>query len=157
MSKDDWLLFLHITGAFLLVAGAVSAGTLTLLSRRRTRPSEIAALLGLVRISEPLIYAGVLLTLVFGIWLVHDSGHGFGEAWVIAALMLWVVANALGGIGGKREQATRELATRLAGEGDNETPELRARLTDPVSLALNFGSGLVILVILALMIWKPGA
>jgi hypothetical protein len=34
---------------------------------------------------------------------------------------------------------------------------LRARLRDPVSLGLSWGSGLVVIVILALMIWKPGA
>ena len=67
------------------------------------------------------------------------------------------LANALGGIGGGREKKTRELAERLAAEGDAPSAELTARLRDPVWLALSWGSGIVILVILALMIWKPGA
>ena len=159
MSKYDWLLFLHVTGAFLLVGGTVSAGAFTIMSRLRERPSEVATLLGLVRYALPFIYGGVILTLVFGLWLVHAAGQGysFGDAWVVAALVLWVVASALGGAGGAREAKKQELATRLAAAGDTPSDELRAELREPVSLALNFGSGLVVLAVLAMMIWKPGS
>jgi hypothetical protein len=34
---------------------------------------------------------------------------------------------------------------------------LTPRLSDPVWLALSWGSGIVVVAILALMIWKPGA
>lgn len=157
MSKDQWLLFFHVAGAALLIAGSVVAGVFTLIARRRQRPSEIATFMGLVRLALPLIYAGVSLTLVFGLWLVHDTGFSYGDGWVVAALVLWVVANALGGMGGKREDETRKLAEQLAAEGDVATPELTARLRDPVPLALSYGSGAAILVILVLMIWRPGA
>jgi uncharacterized membrane protein len=70
---------------------------------------------------------------------------------------LWVLSNALGGIGGGREKKVRALAERLAAEGDAPSPELSARLRDPVWLALSWGSGIVVIAILALMIWKPGA
>ena len=158
MSKYDWLLFLHVTGAFLLVGGTVSAAAFTIMSRLRERPSEVATLLGLVRFALPFIYGGVLLTLVFGLWLVHAAGQGysFGDAWVVAALVLWVLASALGGAGGARETKKQELAARLAAEGDAPSDELRALLREPVSLALNFGSGLVVFAVLGLMIWKPG-
>ena len=159
MSKYDWLLFFHVTGAFLLIGGTVIAGVLTLMALRRRVPSEVAELLGLVRISLPLIYAGVALTLVFGLWLVHAAGQGysFGDAWVIAALVLWVLANATGGIGGKRQDETRELATQLAEANDVPSSELDGKLRDPLGLALSFGSGLMIFAILGLMIWKPDA
>ena len=159
MSKYDWLLFLHVTGAFLLVGGTVSAAAFTIMSRLRERPSEVATLLGLVRFALPFIYGGVLLTLVFGLWLVHAAGQGysFGDAWVVAALVLWVLASALGGAGGARETKKQELAARLAAEGDASSEELRTQLREPVSLALNFGSGLVVFAVLALMIWKPGS
>ena len=157
MSKEQWLLFFHVGGAFLLIAGSVVAGVFTIVARRRERPSEIAEFMGLVRLGLPLIYSGVFLTLVFGLWLVHNAGFSFGDGWVIAALILWVVANALGGLGGKREDETRKLAQRLAAEGDVATPELTARLRNPVPLALSFGSGAAIVVILVLMVWRPGA
>jgi uncharacterized membrane protein len=159
VSKYDWLLFFHVSGAFLLVGGTVSAAVFTILSRMRERPSEVATLLGLGRFALPFVYGGVLLTLVFGLWLVHaaDQGYSYGDAWVVAALVLWVVANALGGAGGKREAEKQELAGRLAREGDAPSAELKAALQDPLSYALNFGSGLLVFAVLALMIWKPGS
>jgi uncharacterized membrane protein len=159
VSTYDWLLFFHVTGAFALVAGTVAAGYLTLAAVRRERPSEIAGLLGLIRIALPLIYVGVTLTLVFGLWLVHAArqGYSYGDPWVIAAIVLWVLANALGGIGGRRQEAARVLATRLAAEGDEPSAELSVRLLDRVGLVMNFGSGAAVFAVLALMIWKPGA
>lgn len=158
MSTYDWLLFFHVTGAFFLVGGTVVAGFLTIAALRHERPSEIAALLGLIRISLPFIYAGVALTLVFGLWLVHEAGQGysFGDAWVVAAIVLWVVANALGGMGGRRQEEARKLARRLAAERDEASDELRTRVFDRVGLAMSFGGGLAVFAVLALMIWKPG-
>jgi len=159
VGKYEWLLFLHVTGAFLLIGGSVTAAALNLSALRRERPSEIALLLGLTRVAVLAIYAGVLLTIVFGLWLVSASpfGYGYGDAWVIATLVLWVYSNAAGGMGGKREDETRKLAERLAVEGDAPSAPLNARLRDPVTLALEYSSGLAIVVILVLMIWKPGA
>jgi hypothetical protein len=34
--------------------------------------------------------------------------------------------------------------------------ELRARMRDPITLALSWGSGLAVVAILVIMIWKPG-
>src|SRR2546421_11812288 len=105
------------------------------MSRLRERPSEVATLLGLVRFSLPFIYGGVLLTLVFGLWLVHAAGQGYsyGDAWAIAALVLWVLANALGGAGGAREAKQQEVAAGLARERDAPPQELGRELRDPGS------------------------
>jgi uncharacterized membrane protein len=157
VDRYQWLLFVHMTGAFLVLGGAVFGGILNFFALRRERPSEIVVLFGLVRYAVVGISAGMLLTLAIGLWLVEDVDYGWGETWIVLALILWVVANALGGIGGRRERKTRELAERLAREGDAPSPELRARMRDPVTLALSWGSGVVVLGILALMIWKPGA
>ena len=156
MDRYDWLLFLHVTGAFMVLGGAVMAGIFNVTALRRGRPSEVALLFRLTQVAAALITTGLLLTLAIGLWLVHDADYGYGETWVVLALVLWVLANALGGIGGSREKETRRLAERLAAEGDAPSDELRARLRDPLSLGLSWGSGVVVLVILALMIWKPG-
>ncbi len=159
MSKYDWLLFLHITGAFLLAAGAVTAGTLNVAAQFKARPSEIALLLELTRFAVYAIIAGALMTLGFGLWLVDAApyGYGFGQSWVIAALVLWVLGNVLGEAGGRRDRKTHELAARLAGEGNQPSTELKARLRDPITLFLSYGSGAVVMAILAIMIWKPGS
>jgi uncharacterized membrane protein len=156
VDRYQWLLFLHVTGAFLVLGGATFGGILNFFALRRERPSEIVVLFGLVRYAVTAISVGMVLTLALGLWLVEDVEYSWSEAWIVLALILWVAANALGGIGGRRERATRELAERLAREGDAPTPELRARMRDPLTLALSWGSGVVVRAILALMIWKPG-
>jgi uncharacterized membrane protein len=157
VDRYDWLLFLHVTGAFLLLGGAAVAGVFNIAALRRERPSEISLLLGLTRWAVAAISAGLLITLGFGLWLVHQVGYGWGEGWIVTSLVLWVVSGFLGDRGGRLQRDTRALAERLAAEGDVPSPELRARLRDPVALALSWSSGLVALAILALMIWKPGA
>jgi len=157
VSRYDWLLLLHVTGAFLVIGGAVMAGVFNVSALRTERPSDVVLFFRFARVAVAAIGVGMVLTLGFGLWLVHDVGYGWGETWIVLALVLWVLSNALGGIGGKREKRVRDLAERLTGEGDVPSPELSARLRDPVSLALSWGSGIVVIAILALMVWKPGA
>jgi uncharacterized membrane protein len=158
MSLYQWLLFFHVTGAFFLIGGIVVAGILNLAAIVKVRrPSQVAALYGLIRLAVPLIGAGLLLTLVIGLWLVHNVGYGYGETWIVAAIVLWVVASALGNIDGKYQRQTGDLAQRLAAEGDAPSPELRARLLNPQALVISYASGLMAFAVLGLMIWKPGA
>jgi len=157
MSTYQWLLVFHVTGAFLLLGGGAIAAALNLSALGRERPSEIVLLFGLIRIAVVAISIGTALAFVFGLWLVHEAGYGYFDGWIVAAFVLLIVANALGGAGGKRDQATVKLARELAASGDAPSAELRARVHDPISLALSYGSGLVLIAVLALMVWKPGA
>src|SRR5438034_6812453 len=156
MSLYDWLLFFHITGAFFLIGGIVVAGVLHIaaISTDR-RPSEVATLYGLIRVAVPAIGVGMLLTLAIGLWLVHESpwNYGYGDAWVIAALALWAIAGWLGGIDGRYQRQTGELAARRAAEGDAPSPQLRARLRNARALAISYGSGLAAFAVLGIMIW----
>jgi uncharacterized membrane protein len=156
VSTYQWLLFFHVSGAFLLLGGAVIAGALNLAAVGRDRPSEIVLLFGLIRIAVGAILLGTLLAFVFGLWLVHEAGYGYGDGWVVAAIVLLILGNALGGVGGRRDDRTARFARELAAAGDAPSPELRARVRDPISLGLSYGSGLVLLALLAIMIWKPG-
>jgi uncharacterized membrane protein len=153
----QWLVALHVTGAFLLMGGGAIAASLNLAALRRDRPSDIVLLFGLVRFAVASIIAGSLLALVFGLWLVHEAGYGYGDGWVVAALLLFILGNAMGGIGGRRDERTAAYARELAQAGDAPSAELRARVRDPISLVLSYGSGLILVAILALMVWKPGA
>jgi uncharacterized membrane protein len=158
VSLYDWLLFFHVTGAFFLLGGIVVAGILNVVAiAKDRRPSEVATLFGLIRFAVPLIGIGLLLTLVIGLWLVHEADFGYGDGWIVVALVLWVVATALGNIDGRYQRKTGELAQQLAAEGDAPSGELRARLRNPVALAISYGSGLLAFAVLGIMIWKPGA
>jgi uncharacterized membrane protein len=152
----QWLLFFHVTGAFLLLGGGVIAAALNLAALRRERPSEILLLFSLIRVAVVPIMLGGVLALVFGLWLVHEAGYGYGETWIVLALVLFVLGNALGGVGGRRDERTARFARELAASGDAPSAELRARVRDPISLALSYGSGLILVALLAIMIWKPG-
>ena len=154
---EDVALFGHLLGAFLFVSGTVVAGVAFEAGRRRDDPAEIALLLGLARFGAALVGVGMLAVLAFGLWLVHLGGWGYGAGWVDAAIVLFVLAAALGGFGGQTPKRARRLATRLAGEGRQVTDELRSLLSDRRALLMNYGSALLVLAVLVLMVWKPGA
>jgi uncharacterized membrane protein len=157
LSTYDWLLALHVTGAFFLVGGSVMAATLNVLALRSSVPSESAQLLRLIKTAVIFIGAGAGMTLVLGLWLVHHVGYSYGKLWVWGAILLWVISSALGSVGGRHQEKTRELAERLAAEGDAPNDELRALLRDRRGNAMSYAAGLATLLILVLMIWKPGA
>jgi uncharacterized membrane protein len=157
VDRYHWLLIFHMAGAFMVVGGATLAGIFNIAALRRERPSEIVVLFKLTRFAVVSVIAGMTVALAFGLWLVADLDLvKWTDAWVISAIVLWFVANALGSNGGRRDRQTRELAERLAAEGDQPSSELRGKLRDPVTLAMSWGSGLAVVGILALMIWKPG-
>jgi uncharacterized membrane protein len=158
VDKYEWLLFLHVTGAFLLMGGIVVAWTFGIVAVRRELPSEIALLMRLTGAAAAAIGIGMITTLVFGLWLVsYLDFYKWTDGWILAALIMWLIAGPLGGAGGKRDKETRQLAERLAAEGDTPSAELQARVRDPIALSLNVASSLLALAILVLMIWKPGA
>jgi len=155
VSTYHWLLTFHITAAFFFVGGSVAAAVLNALAIRAERPSETAVLLRLVRRTLPVIFLGVGGTIVFGIALWRCQRYSIGAGWIWGSLVLWAIANALGGIGGRHQERARELAERLAAEGDASTPELKAILTDRKGNAVSWAAGLATLGILVLMVWKP--
>jgi uncharacterized membrane protein len=159
VTRYDTLLVFHVLAAFCFLSGSVVAGILHWLAMRRDRPSEIALLLGLTRPVVVVVGIGSLAALGFGIWLTQDSPDGvrLGDGWVIAAIVLWVVAGALGGPGGRKLRHARELAERLAADGDRPSEDLQRAVADRTALVLNYASFAALVAILALMVFKPGA
>ena len=154
---EDVALFFHLLGAFAFVAGTIIAGVAFETARRRTTPAEIALLLSLSRIGVLLVAAGTLLVLGFGLWLVQLGEWGYGAGWVDDALGLLAATVVLGTIGGQRPKRARKLAAQLAAERAPVSDELRALLDDRATLAVNYLSALMLLAIIALMVFKPGA
>ena len=149
-ATEDYALFFHLLGAFLLVAGVAVAGVAFEAARRRREAAEIALLLGLSRVGVVLVGLGSLVVLVFGLWLVHLEDVGFGTGWVSASFGLFILMVVLGAIGGQRPKQARKLA---AGGGDAD--EVRQLLNDGTALALNYASLLLAIAIVALMVFKP--
>ncbi|MGZ4463058.1 MAG: DUF2269 family protein [Gaiellaceae bacterium] len=153
---DELALYLHLIGVVAIFSGMAVAGVGFGLARRRSRPSEIALLLSAARVAVLLLAVGVLLAVVFGLWLVHLDGWSYGSGWIDLAIALLVVSLALGGIGGQPAKRARLLAARLSREGDRENEELRRLLDDCRGLALNWLSTAGLLAVMALMVWRPG-
>lgn len=157
MTTEHLALLFHLLGAFSVVAGTVVAGVAFEAARRRERTAEIALLLGLSRVGVLFVAVGALFVLVFGLWLVHLGGWSYGAGWIDAATALFVAAMVVGGIGGRRPRRARVLAQQLSIDGAPVTAELRELLDDRAWIAVNYLSALLLLAVLVLMVFKPGA
>ncbi len=136
-------LFFHLLGALLFTAGIVVAGVAFEAARRRERPAEIALLLSVTRIGVMLVGVGGLLLPIFGLWLVHLGHFGYGSGWVDGAIGLYVVALALGAVGGQRPKQARTLATRLAAEGGDGTVSTGQGTVSTGEGAISTGEGAI--------------
>ena len=151
----DWALFLHLSGVLLFVGGSIAVTALRLLAIGRERPSESALLLRSVRPFVPLVGLGLLLTLGAGAWLAHELRVPYDSGWLqwTYALVVWL--GVVGAVAGRLDRRTRELAERVAADGDRPSEELARRLRDPVALALDASMLVATVAIVALMVWKP--
>ena len=148
-------LVLHLLGVITFVAGIVVAGVAFEAARRRRQPTEVALLLSVTRIGVLLVALGTLLIGAFGLWLVHLGSWGYGSGWVDTSIGLFLAALALGGLGGQRPKQARRMARELAEQRAPVNGELRALLDDPISRAANYGSLVLILAIVVIMVFKP--
>jgi hypothetical protein len=135
----DWLLFLHVLGAFLAV-GALTALWALILSSRGAAPivsPDSAMRFG--RSAGILVGVGMVGALAFGIWLaIYVDGYQLWDGWILASLVVWAISGWAGGQSGKAF-ASDAVGGRQAG--------IRYQAINSVGL----------FVILLLMIWKPGA
>ena len=81
MSKLEILLFFHILGAFLIVAGAGIGAATGIAMSRTTSVRAIGVLAAVSRRAEMIaIVPAALLAIVFGTWLVaHLDAYAFDE------------------------------------------------------------------------------
>lgn len=157
MELYDWLLALHILSAFAWISALVVYSVAIAAGWRLTLPSDVVRVFKVARVGDPLIAVGMIGTIVFGIWLAFDK-YEIWDGWIITALVLWLVAGAVGGRLGKVYNGVRDRAKALVDEGrDASNPELTAMLRSQRGLVLHVLSCLIVLAILVVMIYKPGA
>ena len=122
---------------------------------RRERPSEIALLMRAVRPAVPVVGVGLLVAVGAGFWLADRIGLDLGAGWLTWTFVLLAWLAVVGVVAGRQDRHTRELAERLAADGDVPSEELSRRLRDPLNLVLNASMLAAIVAIVALMVWKP--
>ena len=123
----DWLLFLHLIAAFLLAATVVMYSAVALGSAAPGRTLFVA---------DRCWDVGGLGTLIFGIWLaLYLDQYDFFDGWILGALALWFVATGLG-----------------------QTIQRRTAAGETAAVAtMHWLRTLVVLGLLVVMVWKPGA
>jgi uncharacterized membrane protein len=147
--------FLHLTGAIGFFAGVALAGFASRAARGRSDARDIAALLALSRTGVIVVALSTPVPGIFGLWLVHLGHFGYSSAWVQISVGLFLLALAVGGLGGARPKQARLHAQQLATQCLPVDEQLRALLNDRRSLLANYGSLALMIAIVADMVFKP--
>jgi hypothetical protein len=159
VSFDDWMLALHVLSAFALVAGIILFWVLIVAVRRADTPDATIRLGLLTRVADGAVGVGMGGTILLGIWLAFSvGGYEIWDGWIVAALVLWVVAAALG----QRTSAAYAAGVRKAlelqaAEETGTSAELLALNRSSIGVLLQALVSAVVLLIVIDMIWKPGA
>ena len=154
MDLHDWLLALHLLAAFTAAAAVVVFGGI-ILAERAAGPgtaggTTAAPVRRLSRLAEMLWNVGGGTVLLFGVWLaIEMDEYELWDLWVIAALVLWLIAGRAGmqvaqGFGGGPRRA--------AAAGDAPTPREARSVTVPYTIM-----AVALIALLLDMIFKPGA
>jgi len=159
VSFYEWLLALHVLAAFSLVAALVLYSFVIAAGWNLVVPSDVSRMFRLSRVGDVAIAVGAIGTLVFGIWLAIDSDdYQVWDGWVIAALVLWALSMETGRRTGAVYNGVRDRARALVAEDrDSPQPELNAMLRSSTGLALHATTVVLIVTLLVVMVYKPGA
>jgi uncharacterized membrane protein len=153
-----WL-FLHILGVFMIVGGASVATALGIKMSKSRRAQTIADMSGLSIVAERyVITPGAVLALVAGTFLVHKTGHDFGEFWIVAAYILWIVAITIGWVVlGRHSSRLNGHAKELLAKGVEEDDALAKEAAAPVGPVFGAVQNVILLAFIYLMVVRPGA
>ena len=159
MSLDDWILALHVLSAFAYVAGIVLFWVLIVAVRRADTPEDTIRMAPVVKVGNAVVGIGAGGTIVLGIWLALSYGdYDIWDGWIIAALVLWLVAAATGRRTGDEYMAGMRKAQELqASRTTGPSAELLRLNRTSKGLLMHALSSVVVVLILIDMIWKPGA
>jgi len=159
VSFDQWLLALHVLSAFAYVAGIVLFWVLVVAVRKVDTPDGTIRMKPVVKVGNAGVGIGAGGTILLGIWLAFSfGGYDIWDGWIIAAIVLWLVAAALGRQTGEAYMQGMTKAQELEKAGQSgPSPELLALNRTSRGLLFQVLSSVVVLLILIDMIWKPGA
>ena len=159
MSFDAWILALHVLSAFAYVAGVVLFWVLVVAVRQTDTPDGTIRMEPVVKVGNAAIGIGAGGTIVLGIWLAFSvGGYDIWDGWIIAAIVLWLVSAEIGRRTGAAYMLGMTKAQELQKAGETgPSTELLALNRTGKGVVLHVLASAVVLLILADMIWKPGA
>jgi hypothetical protein len=159
VSFDEWLLALHVLSAFAYVAGVVLFWMLIVAVRKIDTPEATIRMEPIVKVGNAAVGIGAVGTILLGIWLAFAlDGYAIWDGWIIAALVLWAVAGAVGQRTGAVYMRGMTKAKELDAQGQRgANAELLALNRTSNGVLLHALTSVVVLLILLDMIFKPGA
>jgi hypothetical protein len=159
VSFDDWIVALHVLSAFAYVGGLVLFWILIVAVRRTDLADGTIRMEPVVKVGNASVGIGAGGTILLGIWLAFSvGGYNIWDGWIIAALILWFIAAALGRQTGQAYMQGMNKAQELRAAGETgPNAELLALNRTQSGVVLHALTTIVVLLILADMIWKPGA
>jgi hypothetical protein len=159
VSFDAWILALHVLSAFALVGGTIVFWILIVAVRRAATPAETIRMGPVTRVAEALVGLGAFGTIVLGIWLAFSvGGYDIWDGWIVAAIVLWVIAMGLGGRTSAAYNRGADRARELQAAGRTEaSAELLALNRTAAGLVLQTLTSIALVLVLVDMIFKPGA
>lgn len=148
MSLYSLALFLHVVGALLLFVTLTVEGVALRLLRRAAAAAEIGGAASMLRVNRVVGPVSALGVLVPGLYMTATSWGA--AAWIVVALISWVLIAVLGAFNGIRILA---LERSLANEG---RPSALAQLRNPFFLVSWLTRVGIALGVIFLMTVKPG-
>jgi len=142
-----------------MVAAIVVFWVIILVARGSDLPGRTADAARLLPIGSIFIAVGSIGTIVLGVWLaIALDDVKVWDGWVIAAIVLWVVASETGRRGGNEYNLVVARANELlAARQTDPDPRLQELARSRRGLTLQIVATTATLLILVDMVWKPGA
>ena len=159
MSLDEWVLALHILSAFAFVGGIVLFWVLIVAGRNADTPDTTLRMEPVAKVGNIAVGVGAGGTLLFGIFLALSYGdYNLWDGWIIAAIVLWFAAAAVGSRTGAEYMKPLVKARELSSAGQTgPNAELLALNRTSRGLLFHTLASIVVVLIVIDMIWKPGA
>jgi hypothetical protein len=159
VSFEDWIFSLHLLTAATLVGSLVMSWIVVIALRSTDTPDATLSLNRVGHVGTAAIVVGLVGAISFGIWLaiLRDNFHVW-DGWVIAAIVLWIIATAALLRSFVEYAKPAEKARALVASGQTASnADLTALNRTSTGLLLRVLSSTAIVLIVIDMIWKPGA
>jgi len=159
MTFEDWIFALHLLSAATLVGSLVMSWIVVVALRATDTPDATLSLNRVALVGTAAIVVGLVGAIAFGIWLaILRDAFQVWDGWVIAAIVLWIVATAalLRSFAEYAKPAATAKAL-LAARRTDPSEELTALNRTATGLLLRGLASAAVVLIVIDMIWKPGA
>jgi hypothetical protein len=151
----QWLLFGHVLGAFILVAGfSLYVGSIDFLARATTQ-AQLRTMVALAQRGESLLIAGGIVLIPFGLILALRY-WSLSLGWIVSAIGLVLLQGAMGSL--IVDRRVRRLHVSLQSNRDADggvADEIAILRSDRVMLAANRASAASLIELVFLMTVKP--